>query len=162
MARAASSRLSGRRPSVERCGRAYPHVGKQKSKQTRRRRNTRFSVEPLASSSRFVSQPENGIKFTFLRKVLRLTSTARSPIQATPLLPHFLFTVPSTSALPSRLSERCFSPQISGQYNEPAAPQAAEIRAEEANSSLPGIHIVAALQWDGLRQISSRRRKGWI
>ena len=62
---------------------------------------------------------------------------------------------PLSSALPSRLSEHRLSPQISGQCNEPAAPQAAEITVEEANSSPPGIHIVAALQWDGLRQISS-------
>lgn len=55
-----------------------------------------------------------------------------------------------------------FSAQISGQNNEPAASQAAEITAEEANSSLPGIHIVAALQRDRLRQISSWRLEGWI
>ena len=33
---------------------------------------------------------------------------------------------------------------------------------EEANSSLPGIHIVAVLQWDRLRQISSWLLEGWI
>lgn len=57
--------------------------------------------------------------------------------------------------LPFCRSAHRFSAQISGQYNEPAASQAAEITAEEANSSLPGIHIVAALQRDRLRQISS-------
>lgn len=53
-------------------------------------------------------------------------------------------------------------PLISGQRNEPAAPRAAEMAVEEANSSRPGVHIVAPLQWDRLRQISSRRLEGGI
>lgn len=62
---------------------------------------------------------------------------------------------PNSSSLPSCTSKRRTSPQISGPNDVPAASQAAEITAEEANSSSPGIHIVAALQWDRLRQISS-------
>lgn len=49
-----------------------------------------------------------------------------------------------------------------GPHIEPAAFQAAKITVEEENSTMPGIHIVAELQRDRLRQISSWRLKDWI
>lgn len=140
MARAASSRLSGRRPSAK-----LTYANK-RAKQTRGRVNTGFSVQPLTSSSYLSPRSLGIIEFTFAREANKHCEKMDPSNSTSSSL---------SSALPSRLSEHCLSPQISGQCNEPAAPQAAEITVEEANSSLPGIHIVAALQWDGLRQISS-------
>lgn len=136
-------------------GRTYAQVGEQKSKQTQGGWSAGLPIHPLPASSLTFFLPSawalSRICFNSEK------GGVRSQIWAS--LTH---TAPSTSAVPSCLGEHGVAPPKCGQYNEPAAAQAAEIMVEEAKSFQPGIHIVAALQWDRSRQISSWWEEGRI
>lgn len=148
----------GRRPSAKLSdGQTRTYTNKTR-KQTRQREH-RFSYgasDFLLLSKPLSPQPGNRPELVYFSKRCAvankhckkwLPSNSTSPLTSSSLS--------SPPPLCPLASDICFSPHISGQSNEPAAPQAAEITVEEAKSSLPGIHIVAALQWDRLRQISS-------
>lgn len=154
MARAASSRLSGRRPSTRPAdGWTRTYTDKRANKLDAECKNSlpHRTPRPPPHPPHFRSH-SSWISLLFWERCCgyQLPDPSKSKQTLT------------SSPPPSCPSKHDSPPRISGQHNEPAAPSAAEITVEEANSSLPGIHIVAALQWDGLRQISSWRLEGWI
>lgn len=129
-----------------------------KSKQTRGSLTTGFTILLWAQLDLLSVLAILLICLISQSEALRLTSIAKNSTPTT-----YLIQCPLHLSLrPPAFCAAWFSASVCGPHMEPAAFQAAKITAEEENSSLPGIHIVAALQRDRLRQISSRRLKDWI